>query len=120
MTYDEQAAMKYLMDLLPIPGPPGDEKKVQEYLVNACLELGVPRDAMTTDTTYEQSEYGGNTGNLYIHLDGVFVVFIVELSVHQPAFFRLLEQGELLRLHHPGVLYRLTVQSPDGFLHDGF
>jgi len=70
MTYDEQAAMRYLMELLPIPGPPGDERKVEEYLVNACLELGVPRDAMSSDKTYEQSDYGGNTGNLIIRLDG--------------------------------------------------
>ncbi len=71
MTYDEQAAMRCLMELLPIPGPPGDEKKVEQYLINACLELGVPRGAMSSDKTYEQSDYGGNTGNLYIRLDGV-------------------------------------------------
>ena len=71
MTYDEQTAMKYLMELLPIPGPPGDEREVEEYLIAECLKLGVPRDAMSSDKTFEQSDYGGNTGNLYIRLDGV-------------------------------------------------
>jgi len=70
MTCDHDAALKYLMELIPIPGPPGDEKKVSEYLVNACLELGVPPDAISSDTTYEQSDYGGNTGNLFVRLDG--------------------------------------------------
>ncbi|MFO7898050.1 MAG: M20/M25/M40 family metallo-hydrolase, partial [Planctomycetota bacterium] len=70
MLYDEAAAMGYLMDLLPIPGPPGDEKKVQAYIQDACRKLGLPDDAMRSDTTHEQSDYGGNTGNLAIRLDG--------------------------------------------------
>jgi tripeptide aminopeptidase len=70
MTYDEQAAMRYLLELLPIPGPPGDEKKVEEYLRAECRKLGVPDDAMEGDETHQQSDYGGNTGNLAIRLDG--------------------------------------------------
>jgi tripeptide aminopeptidase len=70
MTYDQDAALGYLMELLPIPGPPGDEKKVEEYIRAECAKLGVPDDAISSDETYKQSEYGGNTGNLFIRLDG--------------------------------------------------
>ncbi len=70
MCYDETAALEYLMNVLPIPGPPGDEKLVAEYVKDQCRKLGVPDDAMASDTTNEQSDYGGNTGNLAIRLDG--------------------------------------------------
>ncbi|MFW6158461.1 MAG: M20/M25/M40 family metallo-hydrolase [Planctomycetota bacterium] len=70
MRYDEAAAMGYLMELLPIPGPPGDEQKVAGYIRAECEKLGVPAGAIHSDSTQEQSDYGGNTGNLAIKLDG--------------------------------------------------
>lgn len=71
MSNETKAALKYLMDLLTIPGPPGDERKVQRYIVEECLALGVPRKCISMDTAWRQSEYGGNTGNLYVRLDGL-------------------------------------------------
>lgn len=70
MSYDEKAALKYLLELLPIPGPPGDERKVADYIRSECAALGIPRDCISNDNAQAQSEYGGNTGNLFIRLDG--------------------------------------------------
>jgi tripeptide aminopeptidase len=67
---DHDAALDYLLALLPIPGPPGDERLVAEYVREQCRALGVADDAMTCDETQNQSEYGGNTGNLFVRLDG--------------------------------------------------
>ncbi|MCX7592124.1 MAG: M20/M25/M40 family metallo-hydrolase [Kiritimatiellae bacterium] len=70
MKVQEKIALKYLVDLLRIPGPPGDEAKVRQYIVSECLALGVPRKCISSDSAWKQSEYGGNTGNLYVRLDG--------------------------------------------------
>ena len=66
----DPAALRFLLDLLPIPGPPGEERLVQEYIVAACGELGVPAEAISSDTAHTHSEYGGNTGNLFVRLKG--------------------------------------------------
>jgi tripeptide aminopeptidase len=63
-------ALKCLMDLLAIPGPPGHEGRVQKSIVGSALALGVPRNCILSDRAYEQSEYGGKIGNLYVRLDG--------------------------------------------------
>jgi tripeptide aminopeptidase len=68
--YDRDAALNYLLELLPIPGPPGDERLVDEYVREQCRALGVPDSAISSDNAQEQSDYGGNTGNLFVRLDG--------------------------------------------------
>jgi tripeptide aminopeptidase len=63
-------AIKDLLALLAIPGPPADERRVTEYLQGVLEEIGVPSRCCTTDAAHTQSEYGGSTGNLIVRLDG--------------------------------------------------
>ena len=59
-----------LMQLLSIPGPPGEELAVVDYLRRELTAMGVGAESILTDKAHEQSEYGGNTGNLIVRLDG--------------------------------------------------
>ena len=63
-------AITDLMNLLKIDGPPSKEADVATFLENRLIQLGVPSKNIATDKAQEQSEYGGNTGNLIVHIDG--------------------------------------------------
>ncbi|MBK34759.1 MAG: peptidase M20 [Gemmatimonadetes bacterium] len=59
-----------LFDLIPIEGPPAAEAAVADRLRTALVSLGIPESALCTDRAQDQSEYGGNTGNLIVRFDG--------------------------------------------------
>ena len=59
-----------LMELLPIEGPPAKEAAVAAHLRSKLVEIGVPEHAIVHDTAQDQSEYGGEVGNLIVRLDG--------------------------------------------------
>lgn len=59
-----------LMSLLAIAGPPAQERRVAEYLQQTLVAMGVSPESITTDQAQMQSEYGGDTGNLIVRLDG--------------------------------------------------
>jgi tripeptide aminopeptidase len=63
-------AVRDLLALLAIPGPPAEEAAVADYLRRTLLAAGVDPGCITTDDAQRQSEYGGNTGNLIVRLDG--------------------------------------------------
>jgi tripeptide aminopeptidase len=63
-------AVDDLLALLAVPGPPGEERAVAEHLRQVLTGLGVPPQAIATDEAHRQSEYGGDTGNLIVRLDG--------------------------------------------------
>jgi tripeptide aminopeptidase len=65
-----EPAIGDLLALLAVPGPPADERSVAEHLRRVLTEMGVSPGSITTDAAQEQSEYGGNTGNLIVRLDG--------------------------------------------------
>lgn len=67
---DPTLALDELLELLRIPGPPAGEARVAAHLKNKLFALGIPESAMITDRAQEQSEYGGDTGNLIVRLDG--------------------------------------------------
>jgi tripeptide aminopeptidase len=70
MNDSEHKAVEDLLDLLPIPGPPGGEAAVAARLTQHLITAGVPHSVIHTDQAQGQSEYGGNTGNLIVRLDG--------------------------------------------------
>ncbi|MBE7466476.1 MAG: M20/M25/M40 family metallo-hydrolase [Planctomycetes bacterium] len=65
-----ELAERQLLELLPIEGPPGREGKVAQRIVAFLREAGIPDTAISFDRAQDQSEYGGETGNLIVRLDG--------------------------------------------------
>lgn len=64
------AAIDDLLSLLQIPGPPGEELAVAEWLRKKLESFGIPSRSIVSDRAQEQSEYGGKTGNLIVRIDG--------------------------------------------------
>lgn len=60
--------IKELIELLNIPGPSTEEKMVAAYVESVFRSLGVPGSAIRYDHAQDQSEYGGQVGNLIIRL----------------------------------------------------
>lgn len=65
-----EQAIKDLMALLPIEGPPGKEGSVAAALRQMLVEIGVPSEKIRHDNAQSQSEYGGEVGNLIVEIDG--------------------------------------------------
>jgi tripeptide aminopeptidase len=63
-------ALNDLLALLPIEGPPGKERAVAAWIRARLAEMGVPSEKMAHDRAHEQSEYGGEIGNLIVQLPG--------------------------------------------------
>ncbi|MBL4768981.1 MAG: M20/M25/M40 family metallo-hydrolase [Rhodobacteraceae bacterium] len=63
-------ATRDLMALLPIKAGPGQESPVVDFLRAELAAMGVPTANMVLDTAHEQSEYGGDIGNLIVTIDG--------------------------------------------------
>ena len=70
MTPNEQLVLDDLLELIPIPGPPGSECLVAAPLRRKLVTMGIPEGSITTDNAQDQSEYEGDTGNLIVTLDG--------------------------------------------------
>ncbi|MGA1197593.1 MAG: M20/M25/M40 family metallo-hydrolase [Candidatus Latescibacterota bacterium] len=69
MTSNTQA-LEDLLELLDIPGKPAEEAQVSAHLQNKLITMGVPQDNIVIDHAQNQSEYGGNTGNLIVLING--------------------------------------------------
>ena len=63
-------AIKDLMALLPIPGPPAKEKPVADYLHQTFVNMGIPDSHIQYDRAQDQSEYGGDVGNMIVSIEG--------------------------------------------------
>ena len=63
-------AITDLMELLPIPGQPAQEGQIATAIRDKLITMGVAEENITHDNAQNQSEYGGEVGNLIVHLDG--------------------------------------------------
>jgi tripeptide aminopeptidase len=63
-------AIDDVMALLPIEGAPGKEAAVAAFLREQLIAIGVPADSICHDSAQNQSEYGGEVGNLIVQIDG--------------------------------------------------
>lgn len=59
-----------LLTLLPIQGPPAQEGAVAAYLRERLIGLGIPASQIKQDQAQDQSEYGGDVGNLIVQIEG--------------------------------------------------
>ncbi len=69
MVVDHNRALDDLLELIPIPGPPACESEVATHIRKQLIDIGIPDSCITTDNAQDQSEYGGDTGNLLVTLD---------------------------------------------------
>lgn len=63
-------AIEQLLELLVIDGPPAAENNVALAIRRLLLGAGLPETALQADRAQDQSEYGGDCGNLIVRLDG--------------------------------------------------
>lgn len=63
-------AIEELLKLLPIEGPPAKEGKVAAYIRARLIDIGIPSSQISHDNAQEQSEYGGEVGNLIVQIEG--------------------------------------------------
>jgi len=77
-----ESAINDLLALLPIPGPPGQEKEVAEYLHKILVDMGIPDEQISYDQAQDQSEYGGNVGNMIVKIEGQLAGPTLMFSTH--------------------------------------
>ena len=77
-----ESAIHDLLALLPIPGPPAQEKEVADYLHQAFVTMGIPEAQIAYDRAQDQSEYGGNVGNLIVKIAGHLAAPTLMFSTH--------------------------------------
>jgi tripeptide aminopeptidase len=70
LTPDTDQAVARLLRFLAVEGVTGQEKAIGREVVQALLELGVPRKAITFDRANEQIPLPTQTGNLIVTLPG--------------------------------------------------
>jgi tripeptide aminopeptidase len=61
-------AVSDLMDVLDVPGISTEEAEIAAFLDKFLRSQGVPADAIRYDRTQDQSEYGGQIGNMIVRL----------------------------------------------------
>lgn len=77
-----ESAIDDLLALLPIPGPPAQEKKVADFLHQTLVAMGIPNMQISYDQAQNQSEYGGNVGNMIVKIEGRQTGPILMFSTH--------------------------------------
>ena len=59
-----------VIELMKIPGIPGEERRINDYVAGKLLDMGVPGEAIVNDRAHELSEIGGEVGNLIVRFPG--------------------------------------------------
>ena len=77
-----ESAINDLLTLLPIPGPPTQEREVAEFLHQTLVAMGIPDEQISYDRAQDQSEYGGNVGNMIVKIDGQLAGPTLMFSTH--------------------------------------
>jgi tripeptide aminopeptidase len=75
-------ALALVMQMLVIPGRPGDEAAIIDFIKDKLLEAGAPKTALATDDAHKRSPIGGSIGNLSLKLPGTVRAPRRMLSAH--------------------------------------
>jgi tripeptide aminopeptidase len=62
--------VRTLIELIRVPGEAGKESAISAEVRRRLREMGVPAGNMVTDNAHQQSEYGGEIGNLIVRVPG--------------------------------------------------
>ena len=65
-----ERAVELLLELLPIPGPSGQEAAVVAFLQRQLLRAGARPSQLKVDQAHRRSRFGGEVGNLILKLPG--------------------------------------------------
>ncbi|MEM7344783.1 MAG: M20/M25/M40 family metallo-hydrolase, partial [Chloroflexota bacterium] len=71
-----------LLALLAIAGPPAEEKDIAEFIRTQLMNLGIPATKIVYDSAQQQSEYGGEIGNLIVQIEGHRATSPLMFSTH--------------------------------------
>jgi tripeptide aminopeptidase len=66
----DSEALKMVMEMMAIPGRPGEEAAIMDYIRKKLKETGVAASVLTTDDAHKRTPLGGQVGNLVLKLPG--------------------------------------------------
>jgi tripeptide aminopeptidase len=69
-TTSDADALRTVMQMMAIPGRPGEEAAIMQYIREKLVEAGAPVSALATDDAHRRSPIGGQVGNLVLKLPG--------------------------------------------------
>jgi tripeptide aminopeptidase len=75
-------ALQLVMDMMAIPGPPGEEAAVMEFIYQQLRVVGVKPTALAVDDAHRRSPISGQVGNLVLSLPGTLRAPRRMLSAH--------------------------------------
>jgi tripeptide aminopeptidase len=78
----DSEALRLVIEMMAVPGRPGDEASVIEFIRGKLLEAGAAKTALATDDAHKRSPIGGNVGNLSLGLPGTVRAPRRMLSAH--------------------------------------
>lgn len=81
-TISDAEALRLVMQMMTIPGRPGDEAAVMGFIRDALIKAGAPKSTLATDDAHKRSPIGGNVGNLILKLPGTARIPRRMLSAH--------------------------------------
>src|SRR3954468_7935523 len=63
-------ALKMVMEMMAIPGRPGEEAAVMDYIRSKLTAAGIPASALSVDDAHKRTPLKGQVGNLILKLPG--------------------------------------------------
>ncbi len=66
----DESTVKFLMQMLEIPGKSGDEGAVASFIVKQLKSYGIAESEIKFDTAHKKSHIGGQVGNMIVKLPG--------------------------------------------------
>ena len=68
----QRSAIRRVMQTMQIPGKSGEELAVAEFIREELASVGVKPSQITTDSANRKTPLPSKTGNLIVHLPGIF------------------------------------------------
>jgi tripeptide aminopeptidase len=59
-----------VIEMMKVPGAPGQESRINDRVVGLLLDMGVPKDVISHDDAHKHSEIAGEIGNLIVKFPG--------------------------------------------------
>jgi tripeptide aminopeptidase len=75
-------ALKMVMQMMAIPGRPGEESAIMDFIRKKLVAAGAPKSALSVDDAHKRSPIGGQVGNLILKLPGTIRAPRRMLSAH--------------------------------------